>query len=100
MMVILEIKKEEELVDEIKQCFGNYEIVDKDSLDGNDIIQLLIPIISILAPSISQTVQKYFDDDRVTIKYNGIEITTMGYDKAVKLLNDILERDNNSNERN
>ena len=97
-MVVFEINKEEkELINEIKQGFGNCEVVDKDALDGNDIIQLFVPIISILAPSISQTVQRYFDNSRVTIKYNGIEITTMGYDKAIKLLSDILERDSKLN---
>jgi len=63
-------------------------------LDGNQLLQIIVPIVSIVAPLVAQTVQKYFADNRVTIKINGIEISAQGYGNAMKLLNRLLQEKN------
>ena len=77
--------------------FANEETYQIDSLGGNDIVQVLVPLASVLAPVISQIVQKYFDNNRITIKFDGVEISAMGYEKAMKLLKEVSEQQHEKN---
>lgn len=99
-MLIFEVLQEDsDLLSELTSLLDieNYEV---DSLDGNDIIQVLVPLASILAPVISQTIQKYFDNNRITIKFDGVEISAMGYEKAMKLLKEVsLQRESKKDDK-
>jgi hypothetical protein len=91
-MVVIETKIEnKELLNEIAKSLVNTEFVESRSLDGNDIVQLVVPVVSIIAPLVAITIQKIFIDERVTIKYGNIELTAMTYEKAVKLLRELLQ---------
>lgn len=75
---------------EISSAFPESEVQSVDSLDGSDLIQILVPLASVVMPVISQILQKYWGDNRVTIKFDGIEISALGYKKAMQLLKEIL----------
>ena len=95
-MVIIEINKnDEELANNILSNFNslliNPEIVHVDSLDGSSIIQIIIPIVAIIAPTLSSIVKSIFENSKTSIKYNGIEVSTMGYEKALKLFREVSE---------
>ena len=81
-------------------CCTNCEMSSIDSLDGNDFIEILVPLVSIMMPTISQILQKYFNDNRVIIKFDGIEISALGYEKAMKILKEVLEQRNNTKNEN
>lgn len=90
-MLIFEIlPNATDIRDDILFSFPESEVMSVDSLDGNDFIQLLVPLASIVMPVISQILQKYWDSNRVTIKYNGIEISALGYEKAMSILKEVL----------
>lgn len=75
---------------EISSAFPESELQTVDSLDGSDLIQVLVPLASVVMPVVSQILQKYWNDNRVTIKYDGIEISALGYEKAMRLLKEVL----------
>lgn len=90
-MLIFEILPDTtDIRDDILSSFPESEVMSVDSLDGNDFIQLLVPLASIAMPVISQILQKYWDSNRVTIKYDGIEISALGYEKAMNILKEII----------
>jgi hypothetical protein len=91
MLVFETTQGNREILLELETLTGN-EISLIDSLDGHNIAQILIPLVSIVAPLISQTVQKFFNDNRVTIKYDDVEVSALGYDKAMKLLQAVLDQ--------
>ena len=91
-MLIFEIlQNEKEIIEDISGMVKNSKQAIVDSFDGQDIVQIIVPALSIVAPLVFQTIQKYFDNDKVTIKMNGIEISAMGYEKAMKLLEKAIE---------
>lgn len=51
-------------------------------------------------PTVSQIQQKYFNDNRVTVKFDGVEISALGYEKAMKILKEMLEQKNNIQNEN
>lgn len=59
-----------------------------------------MPLVSIIMPTVSQIQQKYFNDNRVTIKFDGVEISALGYEKAMKILKEMLEQKNNIQNEN
>lgn len=75
-----------------------------DGLDGNDVIQYFIPLTLALTPLVtemSKLIKDLFGDRRVTIKYGEIELSIMGYEKAIKMLKEIKNlRDDVDSERN
>ena len=85
------IENEMEIINDIKKSVKSDNQAVVNSFDGTDIIQIIVPTLSIVAPLLFQTVQKYFDNDKVSIKLNGIEISAMGYEKAMKLLEKAIE---------
>lgn len=92
-MLIFEVLEENlDLANEVKAAFEGSEDLSIDSLDGYDIIQIMVPLVSIIATQAAVVLQKYFSDNRVTIKYDGIEISAMGYDKAMEILKKIQEQ--------
>lgn len=96
-MLVFEIAPDAaDVKEDIISSIPNSEVSSVDSLDGNDIIQILVPIAAVIMPVISQIFQKYFDDNRVTIKYDGIEISALGYDKAMKILKEVLSQRNST----
>lgn len=68
------------------------KVYEVDSLDGNDFTQIVIPLVSIVIPLVTQLIQKYINDNRVTIKFDGVEVSALGYEKAMNLLNKVLEQ--------
>lgn len=59
-----------------------------------------MPLVSIIMPTVSQIQQKYFNDNRVTVKFDGVEISALGYEKAMKILKEMLEQKNNIQNEN
>lgn len=100
-MLIFEISPNAtDIKNDIIHCCPNCEMSSIDSLDGNDFIEILVPLVSIMMPTISQILQKYFNDNRVVIKFDGIEISALGYEKAMKILKEVLEQRNNAKNEN
>lgn len=99
-MLVFEIAQSApEIKEEILSSIPSGDEIFVDSLDGNDIIQILVPLVSIVTPIVSQIIQKYFDDNRVTIKFDGVEISALGYEKAMKILKEVLsERKSSGND--
>ena len=92
-MLVFEIAPDAiDVKEDIISSIPNSKVSSVDSLGGDNIIQLLFPIAAVIMPVISQIFQKYFDDNRVTIKYDGVEISALGYDKAMKLLKEVLSQ--------
>lgn len=100
MMITFELEKNDvQMQEEIKKTFiGNYSEATVDSFDGNDILQIFIPLVVVLSPAISSSLQKYFENSRVTIKYEEIELSVMGYKKATKMLKELLNMKESENE--
>lgn len=59
-----------------------------------------MPLVSIIMPTVSQIQQKYFNDNRVTVNFDGVEISALGYEKAMKILKEMLEQKNNIQNEN
>lgn len=99
-MLVFEIMPDAvDVKEDILSALPNSNVASVDSLDGNDFLQILVPLVSVIMPIISQILQKYFDDNRVTIKYDGVEISALGYDKAMNILKEVLaHRDNSKKE--
>lgn len=101
-MLVFEIAYDElEIKEEMMSYFPHEaeNATNIDCLDGSDIIQILVPLVSVVMPIISQILQKYWDNDRVTIKYDGIEISALGYEKAMKILEKVVaEREATEND--
>ena len=93
MLVFEVLQDDKELIEEILQVFSVETTNEIDSLAGDDIIQILVPLTSIVAPLAAQVLQKFFDDNRVTIKYDGIEVYALGYEKAMKNGSILTNRD-------
>jgi len=93
--IIFEVDKSDtQLSHDIEQSVGGYaEIVSIDSFSGGDVIQVVITISAIVAPVVSELVKKYYESNKVTIKYDNIEITALGVKKVLALLNEIKEKD-------
>ncbi|MBD5154240.1 MAG: hypothetical protein HDT15_03975 [Oscillibacter sp.] len=97
-MLVFEILPDAvDVKEDILSTFPDSKVASVDSLDGNDFLQILVPLVSVMMPVISQILQKYFDDNRVTIKYDGVEISALGYDKAMNILKEVLAQRDNSN---
>jgi len=95
-MIIFEfLKDENELIQQFKEKMNvQYDEISIDRLDGTDVIQFGIPLAIALTPIVSEitkTIRDLFSDRRVSIKYNGIELSVMGYDKALKMLKEIQQ---------
>jgi hypothetical protein len=92
---------EVELIKEMSEAFqGNYIEIESNSIDGSWLVQFLIPLAVVLSPLISQIVQKVIENERVTIKYDGVEIQAPGkrnaleiYEKLVKIKEGCQEKD-------
>lgn len=86
-MIIIEVQQlDKDIIDDIVTSFPNDGIIKVDSLGSNDIVQILIPLVSITAPIFAQIWQKYSDNQRVTIKYDGVEIFAKNAEQAMELL--------------
>ncbi|MCH5262151.1 MAG: hypothetical protein J1F42_04495 [Lachnospiraceae bacterium] len=86
-MIVFEVQQsEKDIIDDIITSVPNEGAIKVDSLGSNDIIQILIPLVSITVPVFSQILQKYIDNQRVTIKYDGVEIAAKSADQAMELL--------------
>lgn len=92
-MITLEIKKEDEvLAKEIcKNCEKIISYEDIVKFDGNTIIQIVIPLATVLSPIIL----KYIETSKVIIKFDGVEISAPKKDiyNILKTINE--QRENN-----
>lgn len=92
-MLIVEVQQsDKDVIDDIITSIPNEGVIKVDSLGSNDIIQILIPLVSITAPIFSQILQKYIDSQRVTIKYDGVEISAKSAEQAMELLEKLKAR--------
>lgn len=92
-MIIVEVQQsDKDIIDDIITSIPNEGVIKVDSLGSNDIIQILIPLVSITVPVFSQLLQKYIDNQRVTIKYDGVEISAKSAEQAMELLEKLKER--------
>ncbi len=92
-MLIVEVQQsDKDIIDDIITSVPNEGVIKVDSLGSNDIIQILIPLVSITVPVFSQLLQKYMDNQRVTIKYDGVEISAKSAEQAMELLEKLKER--------
>lgn len=92
-MLIVEVQQsDKDIIDDIITSIPNEGVIKVDSLGSNDIIQILIPLVSITAPIFSQIFQKYMDSQRVTIKYDGVEISAKSAEQAMELLDKLKAR--------
>lgn len=101
-MVIIEVQQSDKaIIDEIVTSFPNNGVIQVDSLSSNDIIQIMIPLVSITAPVFAQIWQKYVDNQRVTVKYDGVEISAKSAEQAMELLEKMAsyktDKENNGN---
>ena len=75
-MLVLEISNENtELYDEIKSVFPDSEVIESYSFGADTMIQIIIPLAVVLAPTISSLVVKIIENKNVKLKYKGIEIS-------------------------
>lgn len=96
-MIVLEFTKDKNELSFIEEQINEYpeiEILEVDSLGLETVIQVVIPVMAILAPVISTILQKILDNKRVTIKYKDIEISAGSYEEAKKIMDDIMEKEN------
>ena len=92
-MILVEVQQsDKDIIDDIITSVPNEGVIKVDSLGSNDIIQILIPLVSITVPVFSQLLQKYMDNQRVTIKYDGVEISAKSAEQAMELLEKLKER--------
>ena len=92
-MIIVEVQQsDKDIIDDIITSVPNEGVIKVVSLGSNDIIQILIPLVSITVPVFSQLLQKYMDNQRVTIKYDGVEISAKSAEQAMELLEKLKER--------
>ena len=97
-MLVFEILPDAvDVKENILSTFPDSNVASVDFLDGNVFLQILVPLVSVMMPDISQILQKYFDDNCITIKYDGVEISALGYDKAMNILKEVLAQRDNSN---
>ena len=85
-MVIFEFtKKHQCIAQELKGAYKEALIVDVNSLSGNDIVQVIIPLTTLLA-TLEPIVIKLIESKTCTIKYDGIEVTNLSADKAIDVI--------------
>lgn len=64
-MLVFEILPDAvDVKEDILSTFPDSNVASVDSLDGNDFLQILVPLVSVMMPIISQILQKYFDQRR------------------------------------
>lgn len=98
-MIVFEVQQsDKDIIDDIITSVPNEGVIKVDSLGSNDIIQILIPLVSITVPVFSQILQKYIDNQRVTIKYDGVEISAKSADQAMELLEKLKAQKDNKAE--
>lgn len=73
-----------DLFNEFPEC-KRYEI---SSFGSDTIIQIVIPLVAILAPVVSPVIVKLLEDKKVSAKFDGIELSG-DYHNVQKLIRDI-----------
>lgn len=101
-MIIIEVQQsDKDIINDIVTSFSNEGVIKVDSLGSNDIIQILIPLVSITAPVFAQLWQKYIENQRVILKYDGVEISAKNAEQAMELLEKMRaykdDKENNGN---
>ncbi len=99
-MIIIQMKKDNDVLNIIKkQNFEqlNIEFMESNSLGFDSIIQIFIPISSILAPVVSSIVSKVLETKKIIIKYKDVEISAGSYKEFEKALQLIDKQKNHEN---
>lgn len=92
MLITVEIDKNEvSLISEIESAFPNADMFEVNSIDTNNIIQIIIPLAALIAPTVKDIVIKVLDSKKTTLKYRGTEIS--GDRKTVVDLWNMLKED-------
>lgn len=90
VMIVIETNFDNKcLLDGFKEQFDSAEEYVVSALDGNDVVQILIPLSYIIAPLVAKTVQEIFANNKISVKFDGIEIKSMGYKNAMKMLKEV-----------
>lgn len=94
MFTIEFAKDNENDLDSVRQLlseFSDIEILEVDSLELETIIQILIPVSTVIAPIISALFNKLFKNKKITIKHNDIEVTADSFEEAKKVIANLTD---------
>lgn len=95
LVVVFEFLKEDQYsAQELKNAYEGALIANINSLSGNDIVQVIIPLTTLLA-TLSPIVIKLIESKTCTIKYDGIEVTNLSPDKALDVIKRIEDMKKN-----
>ena len=85
MLSVEVVNGDNNLIREIIDIHPDFEVVEINSFGSDTIVQFIIPITAILAPVISPVLLKLLENDKVSIKMDGIEISG-GYRKVKEIM--------------
>lgn len=92
MLITVEVdKNERSLISEIKSVFPDSDVFEVNSIDTDNMIQIVIPLVALIAPAVKDIVTKICDCKKATLKHNGTEIS--GDHKTVVALWNMLKED-------
>ena len=93
-MVVFEFSKEKrQSALELNNEYEDALLIDVNSLSGNDIIQVMIPLTTLVA-TLAPIAIKLIESKTCTIKYDGIEISGLSADKAMDVIKRIEDLKN------
>ena len=91
-MVIFEFERENaQEAMELQAIYKDAICVNVDSLSGDDLIQIIIPV-AILIKSLSPLVIKLIETNRCKIKYDGFELENVPASKLLDVIEEIKEK--------
>lgn len=77
-MLIFEFSEENKAIfEELEEAFPDCEVIEANSFGADTVVQVLIPVASILAasPVINKLLDKLFEDTSITVKFDGVELS-------------------------
>ena len=98
-MLYVEINSEDRaIVEEVLSEYPACEVIEVNSFGAETTVQILIPIVAILAPTVSTVITKLLESHVVSIKYDGIELSgnRKTVSNLIKVIQDIRAKDNRS----
>lgn len=92
-MVVIEVNKQDtEVIEELRALFGDDKQISEDSFLSGDIVSFIVPIITALAAS--PVLIKWIDAEKLTIKYDKMEINGRS-DKVLLALKELQDKEEN-----
>lgn len=91
-MVVFEFeKKNAQEAMELQAIYKDAICVNVDSLSGDDLIQIIIPV-AILMRSLSPLIIKLIETNKCKIKYDGFELENVPASKLLNVIEEIKEK--------